>query len=79
MTIGNWIMVGIIALLGITAFVVCLMGESKGGAIASLIITVLIIVGFIAFETWYHKSTASGIRYYKDFESEMANLVILHT
>lgn len=73
MTIGNWIMVGLIAIMGICIFIGCLVSDSKLGAITSLIITLLLIVGFIVFETWYHKSTASGIRNYKDFESEMAN------
>ena len=73
LTIGNWFAIGLIVFVGIIILIYAIAEGSIGGIIATILITVLIVVGFIAFENWYHKSTASGIRYYKDFESEMAN------
>ena len=73
LTLGNWIFIGIIVVcsIGICIWLGC--EYDKKAVIINILITLLIIIGFIAFETWYHKSTASGIRYYKDFKSEMSN------
>lgn len=78
LTIGNWIFIGIILLCGI--------GISLGiyyewggwdkhpkGAIINMIITLIIIIATAFGLNWYNTSTASGMRSYKDFKSELSN------
>jgi hypothetical protein len=72
LTIGNWIMVGIIVIVGIIiAFFVS--DEHKYGAIATIIITILLVICTIIGFNWYHTNLASGVRNYKDYKSEMEN------
>ena len=73
LTIGNWVVVAIAVIAGIiiTAWIANEVGKKPAivNAIIATIITIVIIVGF----NWYNTSTASGIRHYKDFKSEMSN------
>ena len=73
LTIGDWVLVGIIALIGIGVCIYLAVESGVAPAIINLIVVLLIIGGYMGFVTWYHKSTASGIRNYKDFQSEMSN------
>lgn len=69
-TLGQWIILGILLLIGIGIFVVF---YNKVAGIATIIGTV-VIVGALAFGmNWYNTSTASGIRGLKDFKSELTN------
>lgn len=72
LTIGNWILIAIFAILGIGCIIGGIYeGENKAiiGGIALICIGIILIFVF----NWYHKSTASGLRSYKDFTSEMEN------
>lgn len=78
LTLGNWFFIGFVLLCGI--------GISYGiyrdwggwekhpkGAIINMIITFVIMIGIAFGLHWYNTSTASGMRYYKDFKSELSN------
>lgn len=73
LTIGNWVLIGLIALLGIGVSIYAFATGSKMGGIVLILITIIICVGLVVLCNWSHTSTASGIRSYKDFKSEMAN------
>lgn len=72
LTIGNWVLIAIFALLGIGCIAYGIYdGEHKAtiGGIALICMGIILIFVF----NWYHKNTASGVRNYKDFTSEMEN------
>ena len=73
LTLGNIIIIGIIGLCGIIFTVCCIVGSETGPAIASLIITLVVCLGLGLGFSWVHKHTASGIRNYKDYQSELSN------
>lgn len=73
-TIGQWVLVIIVVIIGaIISWVALFEADAKKGAIASALVTVLVTAACIGFFNWYNTSTASGARYYKDFESNMSN------
>ena len=74
LTIGNWFFIGFILLCGIAISVtIYYYNESTKGAIINMIVTLIIIIAIIFGLNWYNTSTASGLRKYKDFKSELAN------
>ena len=74
LTLWNWVFIGFIFLcgLGISLFI---WGdiESTIGALINVIVTIVICFVLILAINWYNTSTASGIRGYKDFQSELSN------
>ncbi len=71
-TLGQWIILGILLLIGI-GIGIFVVFDNKVAGIATIIGTV-VIVGALAFGmNWYNTSTASGIRGLKDFKSELTN------
>lgn len=73
LTIGDWVLIAILGLIGIGVAIFVYDGCSYKSMIIPLIITLVIcVVGVFVFN-WYHGHTASGIRSYKDFESELSN------
>lgn len=71
-TLGQWIILGILLLIGI-GIGIFVFFDNKAAGIATIIGTV-VIVGALAFGmNWYNTSTASGIRGLKDFKSELTN------
>ena len=73
LTIGNWVLIGVIALIGICCGIYAFATGSKMGGVILILLTIIICGGLMALCNWSHTSTASGIRSYKDFKSEMAN------
>lgn len=73
LTIGNWIFIGIVFVIGVIVTVYFVSDGSGGRAVASGIITILLCVILMFGLSWYHKNTASGARSYKDFESNLQN------
>lgn len=73
LTIGNWIVIGIVFVVGVIATILVADDYSKGGMVATAIITVIICIALMFGLSWYHKNTASGARSYKDFESDLQN------
>ena len=71
LTIGDWILIGILGFIGLFVTIGCICTEEKGGAIASLAITLVVCLSIMFGVNWYNKNTESGKRNYKDFESEV--------
>lgn len=72
-TVYNWIFFSILIFVTLMAVVTSIAESSPGGAIVSLIIGILITGGCMGYTAWHHTSTASGIRYMKDYRSELEN------
>lgn len=72
LTIGNWVVVGVIIIVGIF-IALAVSDEHKIGGIATIIITILLVICTIIGFNWYHTNLASGVRNYKDYKSEMEN------
>lgn len=70
MTIGGWILFGILAVLILGAgLMFMIMEDSKIGLPISIVITILILIGLL----WYYGNTASGQRALVDQKSELNN------
>lgn len=73
LTIGNWILVVAFVICGLISIGYALWAnDGLGPYIAGAGFIILAIVLLIGFN-WYHKNTASGIRAYKDYTSNMEN------
>ena len=75
LTLGNWLAL-IICFALITALIIPIVWintESKLAVAFALMITLFVFSIIAVFLSWYNSNTASGIRAYKDFQSEMAN------
>lgn len=78
LTIGNWFFIGFILIcgIGVSLFIYSNGGDwdkNPKGAIINMIITLILTVGIAFGLNWYNTSTASGMRNYKDFKSEISN------
>lgn len=72
LTLWNWLFVGFILICGLVISLF-IWGESTIGALINVIVTIVICFVLILGLNWYNTSTASGIRHYKDFQSELSN------
>lgn len=73
-TIGNYVFLGFLAIVLIAISIsigVCT--DSVAFGISSGIISIAIFIGAIFGINWYNTSTASGIRAYKDYQSNIDN------
>lgn len=74
LTIGNIVFLGFLAIALIAISIMLSVGtDSIAVGIGSGIISVVIFFGTIFGINWYNTSTASGIRAYKDYQSNMSN------
>lgn len=73
LTIGEWILVVVLAIIGIGCVAYGIYDRHTPKAIIGGIACVCISIILIFACNWYHKNTASGVRSYKDFTSEMEN------
>lgn len=74
LTIGNYVFIGFLAIVLIAISIsigVCT--DSIALGISSGAISIAIFIGTIFGINWYNSSTASGIRAYKDYQSNMSN------
>lgn len=73
LTIGNWILIAILVIIGLVSIGIGL--YEQDGAVPYVVggIVIVLAVVLIFVFNWYHKNTASGVRNYKDFTSEMSN------
>lgn len=76
LTLGNWIFVIVVGII----IAVCTFGftfsqheEVKKSIIPTLMTTFIFLSLSFIIINWYNTSTASGIRNYKDFQSELNN------
>lgn len=73
-TIGNFVFLGFLAITLITISIMIGVGtDSISLGIISGGISVAIFIGVLLGINWYNSSTASGIRAYKDYQSNMTN------
>lgn len=73
LTIGNWIIIGIVALLGLGSFVLCCADSEITMGIIFLIVAIVLCLALMFGLSWWHNNTANGIRAMKDYESNMNN------
>lgn len=74
LTIGNWFFIGLILLCGvIISWAIYYAWGSSRGTIINMVFTLIIIIATVFGLNWYNTSTASGMRKYKDFKSELSN------
>lgn len=73
-TIGNYVFLGFLALTLIFISIgIGVSTDSIALGISSGVISIAIFIGAIFGINWYNSSTASGIRAYKDYQSNMSN------
>lgn len=73
LTLGNWILLGILFVFGTGLAVYCFCIPEPTWGISSLIVTIVLLL-IIAFGlNWYHTNTADGARVMKDYQSNMSN------
>lgn len=73
-TIGNYVFLGFLAIFLIAISIsigVCI--DSVAFGIGSGIISIAIVIAAFCGINWYNTSTASGIRAYKDYQSNIDN------
>ena len=73
MTVGMWVIFGIIIFVGLIIAVLFWASESSVGAVVTLLITALCAVAMCWGGHWYCGSTAEGIRAMKDQQSNFDN------
>lgn len=72
LTIGNWIFIGIVALIGLPLGIYLACDEfNRTAGIIVLVVTIIICLALIFGLSWYHNNTASGQRNMKDYASEL--------
>jgi len=72
-TIGGWILVGFIFIIGIIFSVMRFIDKEPGVGIVFIIATLIVTLGVMFFMNWYNTNTASGARSYNTYKSEMSN------
>lgn len=73
-TIGNYVFLGFLVLALIFISIgIGVSTDSIALGISSGVISIAIFIGAIFGINWYNSSTASGIRAYKDYQSNMSN------
>lgn len=80
LTVGNWIFVGIILIIGI--IIIAYKVYQDEYTITSLIVTIVIILLicgiYIIGMSWWHNNTAIGARAMKDYQSNIDNGINRH-
>lgn len=71
LTIGNWVLIGIVAIIGTFLTIVAWASDEHGTALFCIILTVVICLGLMFGLSWWHNNTANGQRAMKDFESNI--------
>ena len=72
LTIGNWIIIGLIIIVGAILTVLGFMDTAVEGLVA-LIISLVLCVAVIFGCNWYNTKTANGIRNYNTYKSNLKN------
>ena len=73
MLIGQWIFLGMIAVVGVIIAIGFFTTDSPVGGMATILIVALILGCLGGVFYWYNTSTASGARAVKDQQSELSN------
>lgn len=73
MTIGAWIIIGVVFVLGISIAIVAFVNHEPIAGLVISFVTLLIAGGIFGGFYWYFHHTASGQRDLKDFQSNINN------
>lgn len=78
LTIGNWVWIGICLLVFVSTliwWIVDRCGDEMHPVLPIVTSIISLVIGIVSMFilSWYNTSTASGIRHYKDYTSEMEN------
>lgn len=73
MTVGMWVLFGIVIVVGLVIAAAVWAGDSPMGAVITILITAIIAGGICWGGHWYYGSTADGIRAMKDQQSNFDN------
>lgn len=73
LTIGNWILIVLIALIGIGVGIAAIFCEHKAWGIAAIAAGIILALVLGIVFSWWHNNTAAGARAMKDYESNMNN------
>ena len=76
LTVWNWVIIGILGVVGIAFAISCFVTEEATHGIIALLVTLILCVGLIIGISWWHNNTASGTRAMKDYHSEMSNGIL---
>lgn len=76
LTIGNWIVIGIVILAGAVFAIVAFCDDEAKAGIIICAVAILLALGLMFGLSWYNKNTASGARAFKDFESNLQNGIL---
>lgn len=71
LTIGNWILFGIIMLVGLFFAIGLFISEETKWGILVIAITICLAFGIMLGISWWHNNTAEGARAMKDYASNM--------
>ena len=66
MTVGFWVLFGLLALAGIGIAIMCFLSDAPVGGLITLLVTIIVLGGLLWFGSWYYSNTASGARAVKD-------------
>ena len=73
-TIGQWIgLVVVFIILVLISIAIWVYNESWIAGIASIVVSIVLTIALGFGLNWYNTSTASGIRNFKDFQSNLSN------
>lgn len=73
MTIGAWILVIILGIIGIGFAIFYFLDDEKTHGLITILITIIVIGGLILGLSWFYNNTGSGLRAMKDQQSNLNN------
>jgi hypothetical protein len=73
MTIGAWILVIILGIIGIGFAIFYFLDDEKTHGLVAILITIIVIGGLILGLSWFYNNTGSGLRAMKDQQSNLNN------
>ena len=73
MTIGAWVLVVILGIIGIGIAIFYFLADSKTGGLIAILITIIVVGGLIIGLSWFYNNTGSGLRAMKDQQSNLNN------
>lgn len=73
LTISNWILFGVIFLIGLIFTIIFFHEDEEKTGIIIAIVTIVLIIALMFALSWYHTHTADGPRVMKDYQSDLNN------
>ena len=73
MTIGAWVLVVILGIIGIGIAIFYFLEDEKTYGLITILITIIVVGGLILGLSWFYNNTGSGLRAMKDQQSNLNN------